>query len=136
MISDAGRPEATNGGGGGLEHPVGTSSQQEHSLTGHTGAVLCFTMLDDKLLFSGSADCTIKARHIPIFRPCKYIPLPLPPAALSAPEAEPEHKLPKYKLLFSGIESIALPLGGGREPQIKGPKGGKGSAIQCQAGRL
>jgi len=57
------RSQGTNGGGGGggADLAVGTSSQQEHSLTGHAGAVLCFIMLEDRLLFSGSADCTIKA---------------------------------------------------------------------------
>lgn len=40
--------------------PVRTLSQAEHILTGHSGAVLCFAMLDDRLLFSASIDCTIK----------------------------------------------------------------------------
>ena len=36
--------------------------KEEHSLTGHAGAVLCFTTLDDRLLFSGSADTTIRVK--------------------------------------------------------------------------
>lgn len=42
------------------EQPVRTTSQEEHILTGHTAGVLCFAMLEDRLLFSGSVDCTIK----------------------------------------------------------------------------
>ena len=33
---------------------------EEHLLTGHQGAVVCLAMFEDRLLFSGSTDCTIK----------------------------------------------------------------------------
>lgn len=33
---------------------------EEHLLTGHLGAVVCLAMYQDRLLFSGSTDCTIK----------------------------------------------------------------------------
>jgi len=72
------RSQGTNGGGGGggADLAVGTSSQQEHSLTGHAGAVLCFIMLEDRLLFSGSADCTIKACSPP--PPPNFLTIPYP----------------------------------------------------------
>ena len=61
---DAGSREGSvllsNGSGALLEPGPRTRDRQEHSLTGHTGAVLCFTMLEDRLLFSGCVDSTIK----------------------------------------------------------------------------
>ena len=35
-------------------------TSEEHLLTGHTGAVVCMAMHEDRLLFTGSTDCTIK----------------------------------------------------------------------------
>ena len=54
------------------EQPVKTASQEEHTLTGHQGAVLCFAMLEDRLLFSGSVDCTIKVGKEHMIAPCCY----------------------------------------------------------------
>ncbi len=34
---------------------------EDQQLTGHTGALLCLALLDDRLLFSSSTDLTIKA---------------------------------------------------------------------------
>ena len=45
---------------GGDEGGVGEGVCEEHLLTGHTGAVVCLAMYQDRLLFSGSTDCTIK----------------------------------------------------------------------------
>ena len=44
------------------DQAVSTTNQEEHILTGHTAGVLCFAMFEDRLLFSGSVDCTIKVR--------------------------------------------------------------------------
>lgn len=43
----------------------------QHSLTGHRGAVLCFALWQDRLLFSSSADCSIK---VPLLLPAHAIP--------------------------------------------------------------
>ncbi len=45
---------------GGDEGGMGKGVCEEHLLTGHTGAVVCLAMYEDRLLFSGSTDCTIK----------------------------------------------------------------------------
>lgn len=45
---------------GGDEGGMGEGVCEEHLLTGHTGAVVCLAMYQDRLLFSGSTDCTIK----------------------------------------------------------------------------
>ncbi|DBB02245.1 TPA: hypothetical protein ACH3X3_011267 [Trebouxia sp. C0006] len=45
---------------GGDEGGVGKGVCEEHLLTGHMGAVVCLAMYEDRLLFSGSTDCTIK----------------------------------------------------------------------------
>ena len=47
-------------GGLGDEAGMGKAVCEEHLLTGHTGAVVCLAMYQDRLLFSGSTDCTIK----------------------------------------------------------------------------
>lgn len=59
---------------GGDENSIGKAACEEHLLTGHTGAVVCLAMYEDRLLFSGSTDCTIKVlithslfRNIPVF---------------------------------------------------------------------
>lgn len=44
----------------GFDRNVPVSQRAEHTLSGHKGPVLCFSMYGDKQLFSGSADCTIK----------------------------------------------------------------------------
>lgn len=36
------------------------ATSEEHLLTGHSGAVVCVAMHEDRLLFTGSTDCTIK----------------------------------------------------------------------------
>lgn len=45
--------------------PVPFTNRTEHTLSGHQGPVLCFATLGDTLLFSGSADCTIKVHKSP-----------------------------------------------------------------------
>ena len=45
---------------GGDEGGMGKGVCEEHLLTGHTGAVVCLATYEDRLLFSGSTDCTIK----------------------------------------------------------------------------
>ena len=59
---------------GGDEGSAGRGVCEEHLLTGHTGAVVCLAMYEDRLLFSGSTDCTIKVltthspfHDIPVF---------------------------------------------------------------------
>lgn len=48
---------------GGDETGMGRPACEEHLLTGHTGAVVCLAMYQDRLLFSGSTDCTIRVGH-------------------------------------------------------------------------
>lgn len=47
-------------GSTGEEWGAGRAAYEEHLLTGHSGAVVCLAMYGDRLLFSGSTDCTIK----------------------------------------------------------------------------
>lgn len=49
-----------NTAGNGEEDSCVVVSSEEHLLTGHTGAVVCMAMHEDRLLFTGSTDCTIK----------------------------------------------------------------------------
>ena len=49
------------GAGAGADDGSGAlATSEEHLLTGHLGAVVCLAMYEDRLLFSGSTDCTIK----------------------------------------------------------------------------
>jgi len=48
---------------GGDENGTSKAVVEEHLLTGHTGAVVCLAMCEDRLLFSGSTDCTIKVSN-------------------------------------------------------------------------
>ena len=64
------------------------ASSEEHLLTGHTGAVVCCAMHEDRLLFTGSTDCTIKVHtsvpcHLLTLRPTssKYISQHVSPSA-------------------------------------------------------
>ena len=57
--------QATNGTNGSEEEAAGVvGGSEEHLLTGHSGAVVCAAMHEDRLLFTGSTDCTIKVQTL------------------------------------------------------------------------
>lgn len=69
--------QGLNGIEGSEEEAAGVvATSEEHLLTGHTGAVVCVAMHEERLLFTGSTDCTIKvlpllsAPHHPQCRGC------------------------------------------------------------------
>ena len=86
--SDLDEQGLTGSGGSGEEINGLVASSEEHLLTGHTGAVVCCAMHEDRLLFTGSTDCTIKVHtsvpcHLLTLRPTcsKYILQHVSPSA-------------------------------------------------------
>ena len=46
-----------------MDEKAAVLTAEDQSYTGHSQALLCLAFLDDRLLFSSSADLSIKVRH-------------------------------------------------------------------------